>query len=348
MSGVPKLIVARPNYDIRTASAKNLAFSSDYNLSKIVRSKKSTTETAFAHGLPYTPRVVAMREVTSGKFAWGGLFTVDGTNISPRIHSHHKTYGVGTTKLEDDTAVWIYIFIDPLVAGDYKKNMVGKPVLKVGSNVNDSDYKQKIHSRYDTFKVAKTGTLTINAPEYDPGVSGGVKTTQATVDHNLGYVPMFAPFVPYETEREGYLSWNSQYNSDCWTEGITYYTGQEVENMDTGVWYVCKLTHTASSSNKPETGASWQTYWDIAPEPDFYNTYVNALEDQKFIYGGVEAFNLSYIKLYSTSTQLVLELTQDCYPDSPPGYEYTPCPAEKVTVDYTVFYNRANLEFNLL
>jgi len=343
----PRIRASKHNIDARVGSLVDMAFDSDYNLNKIARAIKSTSQTAVAHGLPYTPKVVSMREITTGKFGGGGLYEVDSTNIKPTISTHKTTYGYGTTTYANDVATWSYILIDPLVPGTYKKNMEGKPKLLVGADTG-TDYDYKIHSGYDTFKVAKTGRLTINADIYDPGSSGGVRTLSATVNHGLGYAPMFAPFVPYETEREAYLSWNSQYNSDSWIEGITYYTGQEVENMDTGVWYVCKLTHTASSSNKPETGASWQTYWDIATEPDFYNTYVNALEDQKFIYGGVEAFNLSYIKYYSTSTQLVLELTQNCAPDQPPGYEYTPCPAEKVYVDYTIFYNPAGEEFNLL
>ena len=343
----PRIRASKHNIDARVGSLVDMAFDSDYNLNKIARAIKSTSQTTVAHGLPYTPKVVSMREITTGKFGGGGLYEVDSTNIKPTISTHKTTYGYGTTTYANDVATWSYILIDPLVPGTYKKNMEGKPKLLVGADTG-TDYDYKIHSGYDTFKVAKTGRLTINADIYDPGSSGGVRTLSATVNHGLGYAPMFAPFVPYETEREAYLSWNSQYNSDSWIEGITYYTGQEVENMDTGVWYVCKLTHTASSSNKPETGASWQTYWDIATEPDFYNTYVNALEDQKFIYGGVEAFNLSYIKYYSTSTQLVLELTQNCAPDQPPGYEYTPCPAEKVYVDYTIFYNPAGEEFNLL
>lgn len=346
MLGVPKLIVARPGFDVRKAQPKDLAFSSDYNLGKIARAKKFATNTPAAHGLPYTPRIMSMREPVSGRFGWGGLCAVDGTNLKPTIALHATSYDPYTSA--DDVATWVYVFVDPLVAGTYKKDMTGKPVLIVGADVNKNDYEQRIHSNYDTFKVHSTGRLTINAPEYDPGTSGGVKTTTATVNHGLGYAPMFAPFVNYEMEREAYLSWNSQYNSETWSSGKVFYTGQDVVNPDTSAWYTCKLTHTANSTNKPETGANWTTYWDIYVEPDFYDTYVNKLEDQKFIYGGVEAFNLSYIKYYSTSTQLVLELTQYCYPDDQPYYEYTPCPAEKVYVDYTIFYNPAGEEFNLL
>ena len=342
----PRIRASKSNIDASTGSLINMAFDSNYNLNKIARAIKSTSETAVAHGLPYTPKLVSMREITTGKFGGGGIYEVNATNIIPTINTHIATYGYGTTTYANDVATWSYVLVDPLVSGTYKKDMEGKPKLLVGVDTG-TDYDYKIHSGYDTFKVAKTGRLTINAGIYDPGASGGVRTLSATVNHGLGYAPMFAPFVPFETERESYHSWNEQYNNDTWVDGSTFYTGQDVVNPDTSVWYTCKLTHTANSTNKPETGANWTTYWNVYVEPDYYDTYVNKLEDQKFLYGGVEAFNLSYIKYYSTSTQLVLELTQDCMPTQE-WQEYTPMPAEKVYVDYTIFYNPAGEEFNLL
>lgn len=343
----PKVRVAKDNVNVITGPLVNMAFDSDYNLNKVARAMRFTSASAAAHGLPYTPKVMSMREVTTGKFGWGGVYSVDGTNFTPVISTHYSSYGYGTTTPENDTAIWAYIFVDPLVEGTFKKNIKGRPVIIVGSGLDKNDYEQKIHSTYDTFKVHSTGTLTINAGAYDPGEGGGVRTLTATVNHGLGYAPMFAPFVPYETEREAYLSWNGQYNNDTWVDGTTFYTGQDVTNPDTMVMYTCKLTHTAATSNKPATGANWATYWSVYTDPDFYNTYVNKLEDQKFIYGGVEVPNFSYIKYYSNSTQLVLELTQDVMP-SQEWQEYTPMPAETVYVDYTIFYNPAGEEFNLL
>jgi hypothetical protein len=347
MPGVPRIIVARPGYSALTTTGKDLAFSSDYNLGKIARAKKFTSASAAVHGVPYTPKIMSMREVTTNQFAWGGICSVDGTNVTPVINTHYTSYTTWATA--NDVATWAYIFIDPLVTGTYKKDMTGKPALIVGDDVSKNDYEQKIHSGYDTFKVHSTGRLTINASEFDPGSGGGAQTLTATVNHGLGYVPMFAPFVPFETEREAYLQWNGQYNSHTWTLGTTYYTGQDAANEeDYETWYTCKLTHTAAAANKPGSGANWTTYWDLYVAPDSYDTYVNKLEDQKYIYGGAEVFNQSFIKYYANATQLVLELTRSCYPESLPYYEYTPCPAEDVYVDYTIFYNKANEEFSLL
>ena len=118
MFGVPKITVARPGYDIKGIAPKDLSFSSEYNLNKIARAIRITDNTATAHGLPYTPKIRVMREVTSNKFGWGGVATVDFTNVTP-------TKATGIVLLG-------YVFVDPLVSGTYKKNMTNKPRLLVG------------------------------------------------------------------------------------------------------------------------------------------------------------------------------------------------------------------------
>lgn len=402
MPGMLKVKVARPGFDTRTASAKDLSFSSDYKLNKLAKAIRLTSSTPTAHGLPYAPKVLAMREIASNKFAWLGMCEIDSTNVTATLNEHATAYHeYGQSASADDLAVWAYIFADPLLSGSYTKNMKGRPQVIAGVGQADSD--RKIHSGYDTFKVAKTGRLTLEAPLFDPGSGGGVDTRSVTYNHNLGYVPMFAPFVEYEIDKWAYLSWNGQYNSEMWSSGRTFYTAQEVMNEDTYKWYECKLTHTSSSTNKPETGASWETYWeplidpsmywvsgrayavgDVVVDPDYmsyfqcikahtsssttkpydgaswatywtdnyqdpaqYTTYVNEMEDIKYVYGGYEGFNTSFIKYYATDTQLVLELTRTCYP-SDEWMPYTPCEAETVYVDYTIFTNRADREFSLL
>jgi hypothetical protein len=58
--------------------------------------------------------------------------------------------------------------------------------------------------------------------------------------------------------------------------------------------------------------------------------------------------NSSTFLYYATETQLVLSLVQTQAPDQDPYYEHIPCPAETVYVDYTIFYNKANEELDLL
>ncbi len=348
----PRIRAAKPGVDASTGSLVNMAFDSDYNLNKIARViKKDSTGTA-AHGLPYSPKILTMREPVSGRFGWFANTKVDPTNITATIGTHATSYSPYATAA--DVANWTYILIDPLSTGSYTKDMTGKACIKVGAGAT-TDYDYKLHSGYDTFKVAKTGTLTINAGAYDPGAGGGTSTLTATYDHNLGYAPMFAPFVNYETDIYFYHMANEAFdtsiiNGGVWQASASYKLAEDV--MDSGFnWYTCIKTHTSSAADEPGVGANWQTYWEVYEEPDNTNTYVNDIEDTKlnlWVFGDDGYHNYYYIKYYSTSTQLVLEYTRIVTPSDEPLYTYIPEPAGVVSVDYTIFYNEAGSEFNLL
>jgi len=318
----------------------NMAFDTRYNLNKIARAIKSEGTAATEHGLTYTPKILAMREVPTGKFAYGASCVVDSTYIYPNP---------GT-----DDATWTYILVDPLTTGSFKKRMKGRPCILIGDG-KVSDYDYKLHSGYDTFKVFTTGTLTIEADAYDPGSGGGTDTQTATFNHGLGYAPIFAPFVEYETDLYFYYMANGTFNTSIvnggtWQASAIYKTGEDV--MDSGsVLYTCIKTHTSSAADEPGVGVNWSTYWELAEDVDYTNTYVNNLEDTKvnlWVFGDDGQHNYYYIYLYSTSTQLVLEYKRVVTASDEPIYTYEPEPAGTVTVDYTVFYNRADEEFNLL
>ena len=349
----PRIRAAKPNIDASTGSLVNMAFDSDYNLNKIARTIKSTSNGSTAHGLPYAPKILNMRETASGRFAWGANTTVDNTNINVTKGRHatsHDPYATAT-----DTANWTHILVDNLEVGKYKKNMTGKPKLLVGADTG-TDYDYKIHSGYDTFKVAKTGRLTINASAFDPGAGGGVNVLTATYDHGLGYAPMFAPFVKYETELFFYYMANAAFNTSIvnggvWLTNTGYKVAEDVMSEDYITWYSCIKTHTSSAATKPGVGASWTTYWKLWTDPDFTSTYINNLEDTKvnlYVFGDEGDHNYYFIKLYSTSTQLVLEVTREVSPTIPEFYDYQPEPPSTWYVDYTIFYNPAGAEFNLL
>ena len=350
-----KLIASRQGYNALTTEPKNLAFSSEFELNKIAKIKGFTANGSVNHGFNYAPKFLAMKEISNSplKIGWGGIGSVDNQKIYATIGSHTTNFSWDNPVSADDSGEWVIIFADNLSNGSFKKTIKG-PIITVG--YGDNDYNYKIHSAYDTFKVFHTGRLTVNAPEFDNGEGGGVQITTATYNHNLGYCPFFGPFVDYEICKEFYYSWNGQYNSNnTWTAGIIYHIGEDVWLEDTGEWFTCKVTHTASNSNRPTTGAEWTTYWELTPEIDFYNTYLNKLEDQKVIYGGYAEYNQSYFLYYVTTTQLVLQLVQSQAPDvwlegDPPylEYEHTPCPAETVYVDYTIFYNKINEELDLI
>ena len=403
-----KLIGAKTGHNALTTEPKNLAFSSDFELNKIAKIKRFTSQGSTNHGFNYAPKFMSMREISSSplKMGWGNMCEVDDEKIYSYIGTHTTDFSYDNYQSESDSATWAIIFVDNLTEGNFKKEIHGGVIL-VGNG--DSDYDYKIHSKYDTFKVMTTGRLTVNASQYDNGSAGGVRITSATYNHNLGYVPIFAPFVNYKINKDEYLSWNGQYNTqNYWTSGYLYHIGEEAYDEDAGKLYRCKKTHIASASNKPESGAEWTTYWDysidrneiwqsgkyynvgdtVATEwygwfrcivahtsnstneppmgdywdtyweysynPHDYNTYLNNLEDMKLVYGGVELYNYSTFLYYATETQLVLSLVQTQAPDMWTDdhqyliYEHEPCPAETVYVDYTIFYNKINEEFDLI
>lgn len=349
----PRVSVAKDGTNVIAGNLVDMAFDSDYNLNKIARTIKQTSSGSTAHGLPYAPKILNMRETVSGRFGWGAGTSVDNSDINTGLGIHatsHSPYATAT-----DTANWTHVLVDNLSTGTYKKDMKRIPAILVGADTG-TDYGYKLHSGYDTFKVAKTGTLTINASAYDPGSGGGVSVSSATYTHNLGYAPMFAPFVEYETDLWFYYMANSAFNTSIVNDGVwltntNYKIGEDVMSEDYITWYSCIKTHTSSATTKPGEGASWTTYWKLYEDPDFTSTYVNKLEDTKlnlWVFGDEGDHNNYYIKLYSTSTQLVLEVTRVVSPSSEPFYTYQPEPASTWYVDYTIFYNPAGEEFNLL
>lgn len=71
-------------------------------------------------------------------------------------------------------------------------------------------------------------------------------------------------------------------NIPYWEEPVSYNVGDYIYITPIGTYthssglpyfYKCKLAHTAAAGNKPETGASWTTYWTkITPGEDSYAT----------------------------------------------------------------------------
>lgn len=55
---------------------------------------------------------------------------------------------------------------------------------------------------------------------------------------------------------DGDVTWDNQ-----WVISTVYTANQAVENL--GSSYVCILGHTASASDEPGVGASWETFWDL-------------------------------------------------------------------------------------
>lgn len=342
MLGTPKTVVARPTKEVFVDSDLNMSFSSDYNLDKIVKIIKTNgpaTAASTAHGLGYTPRVMSMLKDGSSKFAWSKNGGADSTNI-------YATAGSGQT-------AYTVVLLDPVVSGSYSKDMGNTPLFEIKGTLN-GDPNSKLHSGYDTFKVAKTGRLEINASAYNPGAGGGTVTSTATYNHGLGYVPMYAPFIPREVSLWFYFfSTTGVDDRGEWASGVYYYAGETVTIFDPEGYYYCKQGHTSSASTKPGVGANWQQYWGEGEPSDaitLTDIYMNKLEDYRpsFVTFGDEGdHNDAVVKLEVTSTQLILTLTRTVNPSQEPFYTYQPYPATHAYVDYTIFYNKADEELNL-
>ena len=228
----------------------------------------------------------------------------------------------------------------------------GYPFIAVGNEEYEPDRKKKVHTYYPTLTIQKTGTLTINKPSvtYHNG-DQLVEVTEVSYEHNLGYIPMFAPFVDYHISLPVYYDWLAQYyDRGEWASGVEYYLKETV--IDNEVGYECTQSHTSSSTNRPNSGVDWHNYWKVVTEPTSYNTVLNEMEDIKFIYGGVEVFNNYIVDFYATSTKLILRLTRIQYDFEGMFlgmlWDNVPLWAVNLSVDFTIFSNRADMEYNML
>jgi len=343
------------------------------------------------------------------------------TNRRTSYASADEDY-VTVAKSDRAAAVWVYTKL-AAVPDTPENEMIplvkqGYPVIKVGHDQFEVDRKKKLHTYFDAMKIYKTGTLSIHkdATTYHNG-DPLEEITKVTYDHNLGYVPMFAPFVDYAISIPVYTDWLNQYYSrGNWVTGNDYYLKEVVEDPDTGDTFRCIKSHESASTNRPNTGASWTTYWErVFEAPDLwvtatsylvgdyvsvkhnsggyeyygfykcianhtsgsttkpidganwmtywkdasfeltattgYDIKLNDMEDVKYIYGGVEIYNDYIVYFYATDTQLVLELrryTYDWEGYFPSWGANGELMEVDVSVDFTIFSNRANQEYNLL
>ena len=251
------------------------------------------------------------------------------------------------------TNIWTHILLDPIKAPVGTITPIKKdiPVIKVFSEEEgESDYKNKLNTFYDSLKVFKTGTMTINAPEKAIDSTKSLEDIiEVTVAHNLGYVPMFAPFVPSPILLNNYVDWLNQYGGmGEWAIGVNYSLGRKVSNA--GIGYRCIRSHTSSASTEPGAGVDWEDYWEVYTSLSYDNLSLNEFEDVKYRFGGVELFDYAMIEYYATTTDLVFRLTRVAYNwgQYMPGDSTGPLSAVNISVDYTIFYNRADEEFNLL
>jgi hypothetical protein len=356
MSGV-RIVAARENYDIRTAEDKNLSFDSNLFLPKIFRVKRSASTASVAHGLNYPPRTMFFREVKSSPLTVAHSLapllqpttpsSVDDTNLNFQKLSYYSDFEVTPYSISTDSAAIALCMLDPLGTPSTAQSPIDTnlPVIRAGTDGTEADYNNKLHSYYDTLKVHSSGTITLNASSWTPNAGDEYDVQTATYTHGLGYIPVFAPFIPFQTSLEVYYQWYwAWHKRHQWATAREYVIDDYVTDAFGTPTYKCIKYHTSSSATEPGVGASWATYWEAYTSIGIPTTIdLNSLEDIKYVYGGATVFDDEVIEVYVTTTQLVVKLHR-MYG----GFSYNTFPARTITLNYTVFYNKLNEEFNLL
>lgn len=345
MFGIAKIKVARKRFDARTAENIDMAFNTDLTLPQVAKIIRSTSSESVPHGLNYSPMVMFLREISSspkqiGHATPSSLGTIGESSSIDSTSIHFEVGGA-------DAAIIAVVFANPLE--DVPMETIetnGRPIVKVGG--------RGLYSPYDTLKVFSSGVLTLDVPEWTASAINPTDTRIATFNHNLGYVPLFAPFVPTQTSLTFFYQWYWQWhNKQYWHASKEYLRDDYVQNPG-GTFYVCIKYHTSSTLTEPGSGANWRDYWipsgDITDLPgapfEIPNRDIdlNSLDELKVVYGGVFTFVDETVYVYATASQLVIK-----YVRTDSGvWGWSTFPKRKVDLSYTVFYNRVDEDFDLL
>lgn len=191
--------ISRAGFNVKTASDVNLVYSSEFKTPKIIRVAEFPNGST-AHGLGYTPAFV-----TYANFAgldYNTSVTVDDTNVT--------CYGTQT----------VILFSDAL-SGESTSGVSGRGVV-VSPDGNLKTSAVSVYSGFDTFKIAKTGTLTLNVSQEDLGTDSFPESEHTdSLVHGLGYKPMYFPFV----RSLGILDIAGSFNVNDWLGSPSYFDG---------------------------------------------------------------------------------------------------------------------------
>lgn len=240
------LKIAKEGYDCLLTSLKNLSLNSEDLLPKICVEKDlptfsgvSSGDAEFEHNLGYPPLFLSYR---------------DNENQLPSFSADRYSFNKGVVIFEGEASMVtvgetdfkctnfvknscpLILFLDPLASPSSSKppTKSSRPVLKVGTNlVTNADRENSFDSRFDTLKVYEQGDLVLTVPEETITYAQGTQNYEvATVPHNLGYPPAYAPFVNfihitryYETEANIPSSFVLNDLEDAWPKTYSYSYG---------------------------------------------------------------------------------------------------------------------------
>jgi len=224
MLGMSKFVIkaSKSGEDIRYTENKNLSFSSDIETPKIFMQTSSSYSLS---ALGYIPSFMGFRQLSNTIITR----TSSATYISSGFDSGDYTFSISST-MEDVS--WNGVTIAETLSGyelyvsGYSGYFFGhdwadtggnailffdqnsteipntlslekKPALLLASDehsVEDHPLYLNVDSRFDTFKIYKTGTLELNLPA-ETVASGNTSSKTSTYTHNLGYPPVYLPEV---------------------------------------------------------------------------------------------------------------------------------------------------------
>lgn len=225
----PILKIARPGRDVRGLDPKDFALNTDYMLPKIYKQKTVTSDINLTNDLGYPHGSWAFRRLTSSSYyrkdspgtgpyspfvpsnwfsgsIYSSIFTGDEYTYfnSASTETGVITNGVivdsSQVKIKiptGDTSLSVILFAESLGATSNDVQLPNKPHIKIGvegqglSNTNLSE--QRMNTKLDTLKIAKTGTLTLSLPAETLAYKADSKSYVASVAHGLNYPPMYFP-----------------------------------------------------------------------------------------------------------------------------------------------------------
>lgn len=185
------LKVARPGLSALSADDKDLAFSSDWATPKIFMQTNSN----WTNTLGYIPSYFAIRQLNSTDYSHDIYFTTGRWGDAGGVFFNYSDNLYVDTR-SGDTDMWAILYLDPIdgtVPSSYNLDK-GEFLLvaKDGDAKKNFPTSNAVDSRFDTFKIFQTGTLTLSMPG-ETITHGNSKSYTETVTHNLGYAPFYLP-----------------------------------------------------------------------------------------------------------------------------------------------------------
>ncbi len=216
----PIVRVARKGHNAITASDVNLSFSSEWKTPKIFKQTSSN----WTNTLGYIPSFMGFRRLNSTvpigePGIWGGnggageFGTKDYTHSLPALQGAVGTNGItfindnlsiipysgywGDYEWEDESGHALLI-LDPLngeIPESYTLGAGGVFLLGSGGVEvrTDFPYNNSVDTRFDTFKIFKTGTLVLSLPAETILADADPVSHETSLTHDLGYPPVYLP-----------------------------------------------------------------------------------------------------------------------------------------------------------